>query len=215
MAGMPNIGQKKIPLDEWKRFVRVADWWDRTFGHKPPSVAPPKGGFVGFQFLNTLSPRVVIDDTPFTLPLIAQDTTPALWSVPNTPGWTADAATDVFTCKIAGWYRVTILFHTNVYTARGTRVLILHTPLGAAEVTAAWAARLHPPYNTEDLPPNEIAEIARYADSNWCTIWRHCCEDDTVRFQVVNYGGYYPNGDGNQTEAWFYQISFERLSPLL
>jgi hypothetical protein len=33
---MPTKGQKTIPLDQWRRFVRVADWWDRTFGHKTP-----------------------------------------------------------------------------------------------------------------------------------------------------------------------------------
>ena len=34
---MPNKGQKIIPLDQWRRFTRVADWWDRTFGHKSPT----------------------------------------------------------------------------------------------------------------------------------------------------------------------------------
>lgn len=38
----PQIGQKTIPLTDWNRFLRVADWWDRTHGHKPPSVLPPK-----------------------------------------------------------------------------------------------------------------------------------------------------------------------------
>lgn len=32
MADLPRIGQGKIPLSEWRRFIRVADWWDRTFG---------------------------------------------------------------------------------------------------------------------------------------------------------------------------------------
>ena len=32
MADLPRIGQGWIPLGEWRRFVRVADWFDRTFG---------------------------------------------------------------------------------------------------------------------------------------------------------------------------------------
>lgn len=32
MADLPRVGQGTIPLSEWRRFVRVADWWDRTFG---------------------------------------------------------------------------------------------------------------------------------------------------------------------------------------
>ena len=38
----PQVGQKTIPLKDWKRFLRVADWFDRTHGHRPPSVLPPK-----------------------------------------------------------------------------------------------------------------------------------------------------------------------------
>ena len=37
----PQPGQKTIPLKDWRRFLRVADWWDRTHGHRPPSVLPP------------------------------------------------------------------------------------------------------------------------------------------------------------------------------
>lgn len=39
MARLPNAGQKTIPLDEWKRFVRVADWWDREYGHQTGPAA--------------------------------------------------------------------------------------------------------------------------------------------------------------------------------
>jgi len=41
---LPRAGQKAIPLAEWRRFVRVADWWDRTFGHKPPGAGAPEYG---------------------------------------------------------------------------------------------------------------------------------------------------------------------------
>ena len=44
MANAPPIGQKKIPRDDWQRFLRVADWWDRTHGHKPPNVNSPTYG---------------------------------------------------------------------------------------------------------------------------------------------------------------------------
>ena len=37
----PQVGQKTIPLKDWKRFLRVADWFERTHGHRPPSVSPP------------------------------------------------------------------------------------------------------------------------------------------------------------------------------
>lgn len=36
----PSPGQKTIPLKDWIRFLRVADWWDRTFGHKQSGVVP-------------------------------------------------------------------------------------------------------------------------------------------------------------------------------
>ena len=29
----PTPGQKTIPLDDWKRFLRVADWFERTVEH--------------------------------------------------------------------------------------------------------------------------------------------------------------------------------------
>lgn len=32
-AQLPRSGQQKIPLKDWKRFIAVADWWDRTYGH--------------------------------------------------------------------------------------------------------------------------------------------------------------------------------------
>ena len=32
MATLPSPGQKQISISEWKRFVKVADWWDRTYG---------------------------------------------------------------------------------------------------------------------------------------------------------------------------------------
>jgi hypothetical protein len=41
---LPRSGQKTIPLADWKRFVRVADWWDRTYGHKPPAAMSPEYG---------------------------------------------------------------------------------------------------------------------------------------------------------------------------
>ena len=41
---LPRTGQKAIPLAEWRRFVRVADWWDRTFGHKPPAAGAAEYG---------------------------------------------------------------------------------------------------------------------------------------------------------------------------
>jgi hypothetical protein len=36
---LPRAGQKTIPLAEWKRFVRVADWWDRTYGFTSGVIA--------------------------------------------------------------------------------------------------------------------------------------------------------------------------------
>jgi hypothetical protein len=41
---LPKPGQKTIPLSEWRRFVRVADWWDRTFGHRSPSAVSASYG---------------------------------------------------------------------------------------------------------------------------------------------------------------------------
>lgn len=41
--GIPSVGQKKIPLGDWKRFLKVADWWDRTYGLQLPSVLPKNG----------------------------------------------------------------------------------------------------------------------------------------------------------------------------
>lgn len=40
----PTPGQKTIPIDDWKRFLKVADWWDRTFGHKRPGANRPTYG---------------------------------------------------------------------------------------------------------------------------------------------------------------------------
>lgn len=40
----PQPGQKTIPIKDWLRFLRVADWWDRTFGHRPPGALPPAYG---------------------------------------------------------------------------------------------------------------------------------------------------------------------------
>lgn len=41
---IPAKGQKIIPLDQWRRFMRVADWWDRTFGHRSPTAGPVEHG---------------------------------------------------------------------------------------------------------------------------------------------------------------------------
>ena len=38
---MPQPGQKTIPLKDWRRFLRVADWFDRTHGHRSPGVGAP------------------------------------------------------------------------------------------------------------------------------------------------------------------------------
>lgn len=41
MAGrIPNQGQKAISLADWRRFLRVADWWDRTHGHMASVTQP-------------------------------------------------------------------------------------------------------------------------------------------------------------------------------
>lgn len=40
----PQTGQKTIPLKDWLRFLRVADWWDRTVGHVAPGALPPLFG---------------------------------------------------------------------------------------------------------------------------------------------------------------------------
>ena len=37
---IPQPGQKTIPIKDWTRFLRVADWFDRTHGHQQPSVRP-------------------------------------------------------------------------------------------------------------------------------------------------------------------------------
>ena len=42
--GIPQPGQKTIPLKDWQRFLRVADWWDRTFGHRVPGALPTVPG---------------------------------------------------------------------------------------------------------------------------------------------------------------------------
>lgn len=39
----PQVGQKTIPLKDWSRFLKIADWWDQTYGHRPPSVVTPNG----------------------------------------------------------------------------------------------------------------------------------------------------------------------------
>ena len=44
MSSTPQLGQKTIPIKEWQRFARVADWWDRTFGHKQPGALRPSYG---------------------------------------------------------------------------------------------------------------------------------------------------------------------------
>ena len=38
MTRTPRPGQKTIPLDQWRRFIRVADRFERLFGHQPPNV---------------------------------------------------------------------------------------------------------------------------------------------------------------------------------
>ena len=37
----PQIGQKSVPLKDWQRFLKVADWWDRVHGHNQPSTLRP------------------------------------------------------------------------------------------------------------------------------------------------------------------------------
>lgn len=39
---MPRAGQKTIPLADWARFLKVADWWDRTHGFKEGSLPGPR-----------------------------------------------------------------------------------------------------------------------------------------------------------------------------
>ena len=41
---IPQPGQKTIPLADWKRFLKVADWWDRVYGHRPPGALRPAYG---------------------------------------------------------------------------------------------------------------------------------------------------------------------------
>jgi len=41
---MPTKGQKTIPLKDWDRFLKIADWWDRTFGHREPTALRPEYG---------------------------------------------------------------------------------------------------------------------------------------------------------------------------
>ena len=40
----PQPGQKTIPLADWNRFLRMADWFDRTHGHRPPGALRPVPG---------------------------------------------------------------------------------------------------------------------------------------------------------------------------
>ncbi len=40
----PTPGQRFILISDWKRFLRVADWWDRTFGQRPPGSLRPTYG---------------------------------------------------------------------------------------------------------------------------------------------------------------------------
>jgi hypothetical protein len=40
----PQPGQKFIPISEWQRFARVADWYERTIEHKAPGVRRPVYG---------------------------------------------------------------------------------------------------------------------------------------------------------------------------
>jgi len=216
MAGLPKAGQKTISLAEWKRFTQVADWWDRTHGTKPPSVLPPKGQFVGFQFSNNLNPRVVLDSSWYTLPILTQDGSPTYWAVPNAAGFTANETDDDFTCKISGWYRVTLILHVNHYTARGTQVRFWLTPVVGSPTSNGGAYVLHPPYGIDeaDLSGGYIT-WGRLIDEVYCTRWIAFRDDDKIKFQAANYGNYYPNGNGNQNEAYFYSIEFERLASLV
>jgi hypothetical protein len=40
---VPAIGQKVIPLVDWKRFLRVADWFERTIEHGKGVLRPTYG----------------------------------------------------------------------------------------------------------------------------------------------------------------------------
>ena len=40
---IPKIGQKTIPLKDWRRFLRVADWFERTVEHGNSTRAPSYG----------------------------------------------------------------------------------------------------------------------------------------------------------------------------
>ena len=40
---IPQPGQKKIPITDWRRFLRVADWYDRTIGHGQGALRPSYG----------------------------------------------------------------------------------------------------------------------------------------------------------------------------
>ena len=41
---MPTPGQKTIPLKDWNRFLRVADWFERTVEQRPPGALRPAYG---------------------------------------------------------------------------------------------------------------------------------------------------------------------------
>ena len=40
----PTPGQKTIPIKDWNRFLRVADWYERTVEHKTPGALRPTYG---------------------------------------------------------------------------------------------------------------------------------------------------------------------------
>lgn len=40
---LPQVGQKWIPLRDWMRFLKVADWWDQTYGHKAGALGSEYG----------------------------------------------------------------------------------------------------------------------------------------------------------------------------
>lgn len=46
MADLPRAGQAAIPISEWRRFVRVADWWDRTHGQLTGVTPEPATGHI-------------------------------------------------------------------------------------------------------------------------------------------------------------------------
>ncbi len=43
MGAIPTPGQKNIPIDDWKRFLRMSDWFERTIEHGKGVLSPTYG----------------------------------------------------------------------------------------------------------------------------------------------------------------------------